>query len=73
MQSALGFAQIFELHNGRDCDPFTTHRQKTNFMKIIIDLGDISKSRRTEMILPLWMNLFSMYGHPHFGLKVVHP
>ena len=39
----------------------------------IVDLGDISKSRGTEMLLPLWMNLFSMYGHPHFGLKVVHP
>jgi predicted dinucleotide-binding enzyme len=39
----------------------------------IIDLGDVSKSRGTEMLLPLWLNLFQMYGHPHFGLKVVKP
>jgi predicted dinucleotide-binding enzyme len=48
----------------------------TNLLKAmgwrdIIDLGDIAKARGTEMLLPLWLNLFNMYGHPHFGLKVV--
>ena len=37
----------------------------------IIDLGDITKSRGTEMLLPLWLNLFGLFGNPHFGLKVV--
>ena len=46
---------------------------KTMGWRDIIDLGDISKSRGTEMLMPLWLNLFQMYGHPHFGLKVVKP
>jgi predicted dinucleotide-binding enzyme len=37
----------------------------------IIDLGDISKSRGTEMLLPLWLNLFGLFGNPGFGFKVV--
>ncbi len=37
----------------------------------IIDLGDITKSRGTEMLLPLWLNLLGLFGNPHFGFKVV--
>ena len=40
--------------------------------KDIVDLGDITKSRGTEMLLPLWLNLMGVLGHPHFGFKVVH-
>lgn len=39
----------------------------------IIDLGDITKSRGSEMLLPLWLNLMQTFGHPHFGFKVVRP
>ena len=39
----------------------------------IMDLGDITKARGTEMLLPLWLNLFGLFGNPHFGFKVVHP
>ena len=39
----------------------------------IIDLGDISKSRGTEMMMPIWLNLFGKFGKPHFGFKVVRP
>ncbi len=37
----------------------------------IIDLGDIAKSRGTEMLLPLWLNLLGLFGNPHFGFKIV--
>ena len=40
--------------------------------KDIIDLGDITKSRATEMLLPLWLSLMGTFGHPNFGFKVVH-
>ena len=40
--------------------------------KDIIDLGDITKSRTTEMLLPLWLSLMGTFGHPNFGFKVVH-
>lgn len=37
----------------------------------IIDLGDITKSRGTEALMHLWMNLYGLFGTPHFGWKVV--
>ena len=41
--------------------------------KDVIDLGDITKSRGTEMLLPLWLNLMGALGHVHFGFKIVRP
>ena len=37
----------------------------------IIDLGDISAARGTEMYLPLWLRLMGAVG-PQFNIKVVH-
>ena len=37
----------------------------------ILDLGDITKARGTEMLLPLWLNLLGSFGNPHFGFKIV--
>jgi 8-hydroxy-5-deazaflavin:NADPH oxidoreductase len=38
----------------------------------IIDLGDISAARGTEMMMPLWMRLFQgVIGHPHFNYHTV--
>jgi 8-hydroxy-5-deazaflavin:NADPH oxidoreductase len=37
----------------------------------IIDLGDISNSRGTEMFLPLWMRLWGVLGTPHFNIHIV--
>jgi predicted dinucleotide-binding enzyme len=39
----------------------------------IIDLGDITKSRGTEMLLPVWLNLMGVLGHVHFGFKISRP
>jgi hypothetical protein len=39
--------------------------------KDIIDLGDITKARGTEMLLPLWLSLMGVIGNPHFGFKIV--
>jgi predicted dinucleotide-binding enzyme len=44
---------------------------KTMGWRDIIDLGDITKSRGTEMLMPLWMNLFGLFGNPLFGWKIV--
>jgi predicted dinucleotide-binding enzyme len=44
---------------------------KTMGWQDILDLGDITKSRGTEMLLPLWLNLFGLFGSPHFGFKIV--
>jgi len=37
----------------------------------IIDLGDISTARGTEMILPVWVRLFGALQKPVFNFKIV--
>ena len=38
----------------------------------ILDLGDITAARGTEMMMPLWMRLFQgAIGHPHFNYHIV--
>lgn len=37
----------------------------------IIDLGDISTARATEMLLPIWVRLYGVFGTPLFGFKIV--
>ncbi|MFJ5862415.1 NADPH-dependent F420 reductase [Pseudarthrobacter sp. NPDC092439] len=36
----------------------------------IIDLGDITTARGTEMVLPLWLRLWGALGHADFNFKV---
>jgi hypothetical protein len=37
----------------------------------IVDLGDLSSARGTEMYLPLWLRLWGAVGTGHFNIKVV--
>ncbi|MEP7220608.1 MAG: NADP oxidoreductase, partial [Bacteroidota bacterium] len=37
----------------------------------IIDLGDITTARGTEMILPLWLRLMGTLGTPNFNFNIV--
>ncbi|HEY5857343.1 MAG TPA: NAD(P)-binding domain-containing protein [Aldersonia sp.] len=37
----------------------------------IIDLGDLSNARATEMLLPVWTRLFTALGTPMFQFKIV--
>ncbi len=37
----------------------------------VIDLGDITTARGTEMYLPLWLRLWGALGTPTFSIKVV--
>ena len=39
--------------------------------KDIIDLGDISTARGTEMLLPLWLRTYMATGNGYFGFKIV--
>ena len=38
----------------------------------LIDLGDISAARSTEMLLPLWLRLMGALGHADFNFHVPH-
>ena len=37
----------------------------------MIDLGDITNARGTEMILPLWVRLYGVFQSPMFQFKIV--
>lgn len=37
----------------------------------ILDLGDITTARGTEMYLPLWLRLWGIIGCPMFNVKVI--
>lgn len=37
----------------------------------VIDLGDITTARGTEMLLPIWIRLLGVLGTPMFNVKVV--
>ncbi|MBI3944274.1 MAG: NAD(P)-binding domain-containing protein [Chloroflexi bacterium] len=39
--------------------------------KSVIDLGDITTARGTEMILPLWVRLFGALGTPMYNFRIV--
>ncbi len=39
--------------------------------KSVIDLGDITAARTTEMMLPIWIRLMGIYKSPNFNFKVV--
>jgi len=38
----------------------------------LIDLGDISSARGTEMLMPLWLRLMGALGHADFNFHVPH-
>lgn len=38
--------------------------------KDIIDLGDITTARGTEMLLPVWIRLWGALGHANFNFKI---
>ena len=37
----------------------------------VIDLGDITTARGTEMMLPMWLRLMGALGTPMFNFKIV--
>ena len=37
----------------------------------VLDLGDISTARGTEMYLPLWLRAMGAIGHATFNIRVV--
>ena len=59
---------------GNDAD---ARRQVTGWLKEwfgwrdVVELGDITMSRGTEMFLPLWIRMWGALGTPMFSFKVV--
>jgi predicted dinucleotide-binding enzyme len=66
-----GNPTMFLCGNDADAKKKVTDLLKTLGWRDVIDLGDITKSRGTETMMHIWMNLFGLFGNPHFGFKLV--
>jgi 8-hydroxy-5-deazaflavin:NADPH oxidoreductase len=61
---------MFISGNNADAKQETMHLLKAFGWKDIIDLGDITTARGTEMLLPLWVRTMQTLGHPNFAFTV---
>jgi 8-hydroxy-5-deazaflavin:NADPH oxidoreductase len=66
-----GNPTMFLCGNDADAKKKVTELLKSMGWRDIIDIGDITKARGTEALMHIWMNLFGLFGNPHFGWKIV--
>jgi predicted dinucleotide-binding enzyme len=66
-----GNPTMFLCGNDAEAKKKVTELFKSMSWRDIIDVGDITKSRGTEALMHLWMNLFGLFGNPNFGWKIV--
>jgi predicted dinucleotide-binding enzyme len=66
-----GDHDVFICGNDREAKEKVVEILKSFGWRSIIDLGDISAARGTEMILPLWLRLMGHYQSPNFNFKIV--
>jgi predicted dinucleotide-binding enzyme len=68
---ALGDHDIFVCGNDAASKATVMDLLKNYGWKNIIDLGDITNARGTEMLLPIWLRLWSALKTPTFNFKIV--
>jgi len=70
-QVAHGDHDIFVSGNDAEAKQRVTSLLKEWFgWKSVIDLGDITTARGTEMLLPIWVRLWAALGTPMFNFKI---
>lgn len=62
---------VFVSGNDNDAKETVTVLLKDFGHQDVIDLGDISTARGTEMLLPVWLRLWGALGTPAFNFKIV--
>lgn len=62
---------VFVSGNDADAKNTVTGLLKDFGHQDVIDLGDISTARGTEMLLPVWLRLWGALGTPAFNFKIV--
>lgn len=71
-QIIQGEHDLFMCGNDDEAKEKTLEILKTWFgWKSIIDLGDITNARATEMLLPIWVRLWGKLGTANFNFKIV--
>ncbi len=68
---AQGDHQIFVSGNEQSAKSRVIELLRSYGWRHILDLGDISTARGTEMMLPLWLRLWNALQSPMFNMKVV--
>lgn len=69
-----GDHDTFVAGNDADAKARVTEILRRDFgWRHVIDLGDISGARATEMYLPLWLRLYGALGSADFNVHVVRP
>ncbi|MDP4208074.1 MAG: NAD(P)-binding domain-containing protein [Bacteroidota bacterium] len=66
-----GAPSMFLSGNNRDAKQEITALLKLFGWEDIIDLGDITTARGTEMLLPIWLRTMFVFGHANFAFKVL--
>lgn len=62
---------VFVSGNDADAKRTVTELLKDFGHQDVIDLGDITTARGTEMLLPVWLRLWGALGTPAFNFKIV--
>lgn len=62
---------VFVSGNDADAKHTVTGLLKEFGHQDVIDLGDITTARGTEMLLPVWLRLWGALGTPAFNFKIV--
>jgi predicted dinucleotide-binding enzyme len=64
-----GEHDVFICGNDAEAKRIVTQILKEWFgWKSVIDLGDITNARGTEMLLPIWIRLWGVFGHANFKI-----
>jgi predicted dinucleotide-binding enzyme len=67
-----GDHDVFVSGNDADAKARVTELLSSRFgWRNVIDLGDITTARGTEMLLPIWVRLYGKLGTPMFNFKIV--
>ena len=70
-QLAGGDHSVFVSGNDADAKATVTTLLESLGHTDVIDLGDITTARGSEMVLPIWVRLMSALGTPIFNFKIV--
>ncbi|HET7140597.1 MAG TPA: NAD(P)-binding domain-containing protein [Arthrobacter sp.] len=66
-----GDHSVFVSGDDADAKAAVTELLRSLGHRDIIDLGDITTARGAEMMLPVWLRLWSVLGTPDFNFKIV--
>ncbi len=71
LQLADGDHVVFMSGNDSDAKKAVEQILKSYGWKHVIDLGDITTARGTELMMPIWLRLWGVVGTPIFNYKIM--